>query len=39
MRIVTRSDFDSIVSAALLREAGVVGKIFFSQSKDPGSLC
>ena len=34
MRLVTRSDFDSIVSAALLRELGIVDDIFFTHQKD-----
>ncbi len=34
MRLVTRSDFDSIVSAALLRELGVVNDIFFTHPKE-----
>ena len=34
MRLVTRSDFDSVVSAALLKELGIIDEIFLTHPKD-----
>ncbi|MEE8483669.1 MAG: exopolyphosphatase [Nitrospinota bacterium] len=34
MRLVTRSDFDGLVSAALLKELDVIDEIFFTHPKD-----
>jgi oligoribonuclease NrnB/cAMP/cGMP phosphodiesterase (DHH superfamily) len=34
MRLVTRSDFDGLVSAALLKEIGLMDEMFFTHPKD-----
>ena len=34
MRLVTRSDFDGLASAALLEELGIADEIFYTHPKD-----